>query len=301
MHRSLPCRSGACNSDHEPAKRLADFRDQEKRNINMKNLAYDPADGVRFWEAIRQLPGFPAHETMPIQAMVFESDALFRTSEILKSVGARQDAPLVIVMDETLMQRKQEDLKALLISTLNREGWQTQTVLMRADESGQVHTDMPHIREVQANLSPGCAVLAVGSGVVTDIAKHGCFLYEQETGESVRFVVFQTANSVSAYTSNMSPTFVDGVKRTLDSRYPDALICDLETLRDAPRSMTVAGVGDLLAAFGSYADWWLAYRLGLDSTYTEFAQTLMGPLDEIFLEQAEGLQSGTFESTAVLA
>jgi glycerol-1-phosphate dehydrogenase [NAD(P)+] len=65
--------------------------------------------------------------------------------------------------------------------------------------------------------------------------------------------------------------------------------------------MTVAGVGDLLAACSSYADWWLAYRLGLDSSYTEFAQTLMGPLDEIFLEQAEGLQAGTLESTSILA
>jgi len=79
------------------------------------------------------------------------------------------------------------------------------------------------------------------------------------------------------------------------------LICDLETLRDAPYSMTVAGVGDLLAAFSSYADWWLAYRLGLDSTYTEFAQILMGPLDEIFLEQATGLQAGTLESAGILA
>jgi glycerol-1-phosphate dehydrogenase [NAD(P)+] len=267
----------------------------------MKNLAYDPADGVRFWEAIRQLPGFPEHETMPIQAMVFESDALFRTTEILISVGARQEAPLVIVMDETIMQRKQEDLKELLVATLNREGWQTQTVLMRADESGQVHTDMPHIREVQANLSPGCAVLAVGSGVVTDIAKHGCFLYEQETGETVRFVVFQTANSVSAYTSNMSPTFVDGVKRTLDSRYPDALICDLETLRDAPAEMTAGGVGDMLAVFVSFPDWYLAHRLGMDSGYSELAKHLVGPLDEILLAHADGIRNGDLESVAVLA
>jgi glycerol-1-phosphate dehydrogenase [NAD(P)+] len=145
-------------------------------------------------------------------------------------------------------------------------------------------------------------VLSVGSGTVTDIAKHACHVYQQEQGISpLPFVVYQTANSVSAYTSNMAPTFVDGVKRTLPSRYPDVLICDLETLRDAPRAMTAAGVGDLLAAFGSYADWWLAYRLGLDKTYTEFAQTLMGPLDEIFLEQAQELGEGTLESTAILA
>ena len=267
----------------------------------MKNLLYDPGDGARFWEAIRQLPGFPAHETMPIREMVFESDALFRTTEILNSVGARQAAPLVIVMDETVMRRAQEDLKALLISTLNRDGWQTQTVLMRADESGQVHTDMPHIREVQANLSPGCAVLAVGSGVVTDIAKHGCFLYEQESGETVHFVVFQTANSVSAYTSNMSPTFVDGVKRTLDSRYPVALICDLETRRDAPSEMTAGGVGDMLAVFVSFPDWYLAHRLGMDSGYSELAKNLVGPLDEILLAHAEGIRRGDLESVAILA
>jgi glycerol-1-phosphate dehydrogenase [NAD(P)+] len=155
---------------------------------------------------------------------------------------------------------------------------------------------------VKAHLQSNSSVLSVGSGTVTDIAKHACYVYQQEQGvQPLPFVVYQTANSVSAYTSNMAPTFVDGVKRTLPSRYPDVLICDLETLRDAPYPMTVAGVGDLLAAFGSYADWWLAYRLGLDKTYTEFAQTLMGPLDEIFLEQAEGLRNGTLESTAILA
>jgi glycerol-1-phosphate dehydrogenase [NAD(P)+] len=267
----------------------------------MKNLPYDPADGVRFWEEIRQLPGFPAHETMPIREMVFESDALFRTSEILKSVGARQNSPLVIVMDETVMRRGHEDLKTLLIYTLHREGWQTQIVLMRADESGQVHTDMPHIRQVQANLTQGCAVLSVGSGVVTDIAKHGCFLYQQETGETVPFVVFQTANSVSAYTSSMSPTFVDGVKRTLDSRYPDALICDLETLRDAPAEMTAGGVGDMVAVFVSFPDWYLAHRLGMDSGYSELAKNLVGPLDEILLDHADGIRYGDLESVSILA
>jgi glycerol-1-phosphate dehydrogenase [NAD(P)+] len=172
---------------------------------------------------------------------------------------------------------------------------------MRADESGQVHTDMPHIREVQASLTPGCSVLSVGSGVITDIAKHGSFLYQQETGEIVPFVVYQTANSVSAYTSNMSPTFVDGVKRTLDSRYPDALICDLETLRDAPAEMTSGGIGDMLAVFVSFPDWYLAYRLGMDSTYSELAKHLVGPLDEILLEHAEGIKNGERESVAILA
>ena len=99
----------------------------------------------------------------------------------------------------------------------------------------------------------------------------------------------------------MSPTFVDGVKRTLDSRYPDALICDLETLRDAPMEMTVGGVGDMLAVFVSLPDWYLAYSLGMDPTYSELAKNLIGPLDELLLEQAESIRSGNMESVAMLA
>src|SRR5215212_1387695 len=147
----------------------------------MTTLMYDPADGVHFWDSIRELPGFPVDETMPIQEMIFESDALFRMSDVLKKVGAQQAKPLIIVMDETPMLRNGENLKELILGILQSEGWQTQVTWMRADESGQVHTDMPHIREVQASLSPGCSLLSVGSGVVTDIAKHGSFLYQQET------------------------------------------------------------------------------------------------------------------------
>ncbi len=83
-----------------------------------------------------------------------------------------------------------------------------------------MHTDLEQIGRVQARLVPGCAVIAVGSGTITDIAKQACHQFEQATGDLVPFVAVQTANSVSAYTSNMAPTFVRGVKRTLPSRYP---------------------------------------------------------------------------------
>jgi glycerol-1-phosphate dehydrogenase [NAD(P)+] len=141
----------------------------------------------------------------------------------------------------------------------------------------------------------------VGSGVVTDVAKHACFLYEQETGHHLLYLVNQTANSVSAYTSNMAPVLIDGVKRTLPSRYPEAVISDLETLRDAPREMTMAGVGDLLSAFVSFADWYLAKRLGMDPSFNELPQALMRGLDEILLASADDIRDLRLEGMAVLA
>jgi glycerol-1-phosphate dehydrogenase [NAD(P)+] len=99
----------------------------------------------------------------------------------------------------------------------------------------------------------------------------------------------------------MSPTFIDGVKRTLDSRYPDALVCDLETLRDAPHEMTSGGVGDMLAVYVSFPDWSLAHRLGMDPDYTELAKNLIGPLHELLLAHAEGIRTGDLESVSTLA
>jgi len=265
-------------------------------------LRFDPGDLDHFKEQIRSIPGYPTGEELPIREMVFEAGALYRLPDLLSRAGIRPDGHLWVIMDRTPMQRQGQDLKELIFQILKELGQQFEVVWLEPDGTGQVHTDLPQINAVKACLQADSAVLSVGSGTVTDIAKHACYVFQQEHGtRPLPFVVFQTANSVSAYTSNMAPTFVDGVKRTLPSRYPDVLICDLETLRDAPKSMTVAGVGDLLAAFSSYADWWLAHRLGLDDTYTEFAQTLMGPLDEIFMDQAQGLQAGTLASTAVLA
>jgi glycerol-1-phosphate dehydrogenase [NAD(P)+] len=223
------------------------------------------------------------------------------TSDLLNEVEADPAAALLVVMDQTPMRRGPDDLKWLALDLLRRAGWEVEALVMRPDSTGQVHTDMPHIEQVKASLRPGVAALSLGSGVITDITKHACYLFEKETGHHIPFVVYQTANSVSAYTSNMAPVFLGGVKRTLDSTYPDALICDLETLRDAPREMTAAGVGDLLAAFVSLPDWLLAHRLGMDSSYNELPQRLMGPLGEIFMASASDICAATPRGMSVLA
>ncbi len=264
-------------------------------------LSYDPADGAMFWAAVSQLPGCPRDVHQPIDPMIFAPGAITRIPEVLQKVGADRGAPLLVVMDTTPMRREGDDLKPLVLSIVQQAGWEVEIVVMQPDETGQVHTDMPHIEAVKQRLRPGAAALSVGSGVVTDITKHACYLFQQETGQHIPYVVFQTANSVSAYTSNMAPVFIDGVKRTLASIYPDALICDLQTLRDAPREMTVAGVGDLLAMFVSLPDWLLAHRLGMDATYSELAGRLMGRLDDLFLQHAASIRAGELEGMALLA
>lgn len=261
-------------------------------------LRYDPGDGEAFWRDVRSIPGFPVNDHIRLRHMLFASDALLRLPELLPSDTPRQ---LLVVIDPTPMRRGADDLKPLVLELLRRS-WRPVTPLVLApDETGQVHTTMAQVEAVRARLSAESAVIAVGSGSVADIAKHGCHLYEQATGARIPLVLVQTANSVSAFTSDMAPVFVDGVKRTLPSRYPDALVCDLETLRDAPYAMTAAGVGDLLAAFVSLPDWRLANLLGMDASYSPLPATLMGPLDQIFLAAAASIRDRSPEGMAVLA
>ncbi|NJN45120.1 MAG: sn-glycerol-1-phosphate dehydrogenase [Anaerolineae bacterium] len=265
------------------------------------NLRFDPGHIDSFKEEIKHIPGYPIGEELPIREMVFESGAIFRLPELLKIAGAKRENPVLVVMDRTPMRRGMTSLKPLIIEILQKADWNPYPIWLENHLSGQVHTDQHQIETVKNLLNPNVSVVSVGSGVVTDITKHACYLFELDNQVSLPLVFYQTANSVSAYTSNMAPVFVDGVKRTLPSRYPDVLVCDLETLCDAPKEMTVAGVGDLLAACNSYADWYLAFRLGMDSTYTEFPQILMGPLDRIFEANAMEIRDTTLKGMEVLA
>jgi glycerol-1-phosphate dehydrogenase [NAD(P)+] len=264
-------------------------------------LKYDPTQGESFWTAIRAIPGFPLKDEIPLRTIFIAPGAIFRVPSVLRALSPDPTQKVVMVMDPTPMRRAEQSLKPLVEQVLKNAGWGVEALVLEPDSTGQVYTDMHQIETVKAHLHRNIAVLAVGSGTVTDITKHACFLYEQEGAWHVPFLVFQTANSVSAYTSSMAPVFIEGVKRTLSSRYPDALICDLETLRDAPREMTVAGVGDMLAAFVSFPDWYLAYKLGMDDHYTNLPQELIGPLDEILTYYARDISDLTLTGMEVLA
>jgi glycerol-1-phosphate dehydrogenase [NAD(P)+] len=65
--------------------------------------------------------------------------------------------------------------------------------------------------------------------------------------------------------------------------------------------MTAAGVGDLLAAFTSFPDWYLAHHLGMDANYAQLPHELMGDLDDIFLASAEDIRNCSLAGMAVLA
>lgn len=265
-------------------------------------LPYDPGDGRKFWSAIRKITGFP--EGAPdrlIGPMLFESDALHKLPSVLRRIGADPAQPLQLITDSTPMRRGKDSLKPLVRRVLQKEGWKPETTVLKPDSSGHVRADQERISAVETRLRPKAAVISIGSGTVTDIAKHACHNFEKKNGCRLAYAAYPTANSVGAYTSNVAAVYVNGVKRSLDSRLPDAVVYDLETLRDAPYAMTVAGAGEMLVCFTSFPDWLIAHRLGMDSSYTEFQHTLIEPFRAVFISNPAGLRERTLEAMAVEA
>jgi glycerol-1-phosphate dehydrogenase [NAD(P)+] len=78
----------------------------------------------------------------------------------------------------------------------------------------------------------------------------------------------------------------DGVKRTVPSRWPDALLLDEDILREAPVAMNRAGLGDLLAMFTAPADWYLAGAVGQDDSFTAEAVAVAREHGEELLDAA---------------
>jgi glycerol-1-phosphate dehydrogenase [NAD(P)+] len=162
-------------------------------------------------------------------------DAVHRLPELLRSVDAPTQLPIRRVAVGAPMRRAPEELRPLVQSILQASGWAFEAIVAEPDSSGQMHTDLEQIGQIQARLLPGCAVVAIGSGTITDIAKHACHPFEKPRGHRPLCGAPNRQQRECLPPPNMAPIFLRGVKRALPSRYRDALVCDLGTLRDAAR------------------------------------------------------------------
>jgi len=205
-------------------------------------------------------------------------------ADLTRSLGG--GGPTLMVADRTPMSRRGDDLKSLVESALGHVA----AVAVRRlpdDPDAEFHADLTTAQRLADELPGYAAVVSVGSGSITDVAKYARHLALGESSASLPFISFPTAASVTAFTSALAVLTVDGVKRTLGSRPPDAVVCDLQTLTDAPPLMTRAGFGDVLARSVAYGDWLLAGQLGMDDGFSHVPSRLLEPAEQAMIAAAE--------------
>ena len=99
------------------------------------------------------------------------------------------------------------------------------------------------------------ALLAVGSGVLTDITRWAGHLENRD------FVSVPTAASMDGYASSVAAMQLDGVKVTYPARAPEAIFADARVVAAAPVEMARSGLGDLMAKASARTDWLAAHLL----------------------------------------
>lgn len=208
-------------------------------------------------------------------------DALVETVEQFAGGGK-----VLMVCDHAPMKRAGEDLKPLVLDRLSRRV----AVQLRhmPSKPGPCHAKMEAARELAAELADYTVLVSVGSGTITDVAKYARHLFVEANPKArMRFVSFPTAASVTAFTSALAVLSVDGVKRTISSRAPDAVICDLRTIADAPAAMTQAGFGDVMARSVAYGDYFLAHAVGMDDDFSLLPGRLLATAEQEMIDRAD--------------
>ena len=123
-----------------------------------------------------------------------------------------------------------------------------------------LHAEYQYIERLEKRLASTDAIpVAVGSGTINDLTKLAAHL----TGRS--YLCVATAASMDGYTAFGASIIYKGNKQTFTCPAPQAVLADIEIIRNATAEMTASGYADLFAKVPAGADWILADELGVEA------------------------------------
>lgn len=204
---------------------------------------------------------------------------------------------VLMVTDMTPYYRGKNSLKEViyyLLSPLFTVTW-----LALDNHDHVLHAVDTESRKIQAAISESGAdcVVGIGGGTVADLCKDATFAVKNQPP----LIIVQTALSVNAFSDGISIMLKNGVKTSLPTRYPTVLIIDLEVIERAPAKRNLAGYGDVLATWTAPVDWYLAWRLGMNSTYNEASCAILRTQNSRLLDCSAALAGQEREALELLA
>jgi glycerol-1-phosphate dehydrogenase [NAD(P)+] len=98
------------------------------------------------------------------------------------------------------------------------------------------------------------ALVGLGGGKALDVAKYVGFL------SRLPYFAVPTSLSNDGFCSPQSSFTIRGKRRSVPAGLPFGVVIDTGVCRDAPRMLTLSGVGDLVSKFTAIRDWKLAFH-----------------------------------------
>ena len=211
------------------------------------------------------------HRTQ-IQDILIEKGALRRLPELLK--GYRAQKPFLLA-DKNTYEAAGQKVRDILTAEAFPLSSYVFADSPEPDESA-VGSCVMHF-DVTCDI-----ILAVGSGVLNDLGK----LLSHISGKP--YIIIATAPSMDGYASATSSMAMDGLKVSLPTVCPKAILGDTDILRQAPRRMLLAGLGDMLAKYISICEWRLSHII----TGEYYCETIAGLVRKALakcVQSADGL------------
>lgn len=118
------------------------------------------------------------------------------------------------------------------------------------------------------------AVIAVGGGVINDTCKI------LAAAKKVPDIIVATAPSMDGFASASSSMERSGLKISLNSKCPEAVVADPDILVRAPKRMILSGIGDILAKYVSLVEWEIAHILVGDYYCGNIAEIVKASLNQ---------------------
>ena len=269
--------------------------------MNLFEKVEDPTDLVTLKSVIAASERPNDLVPLGIKKLVISPDASLNVVDSLVDLlGPELSAKrpkVVILADSTQILRNGVDLKATVEASL-AEFFEVSRITLGAGT--HLYVDDSALDQATKSLDGAAAVVSVGSGTISDIAK-----VASDRQGGVPHILVQTAASVDGYTDNVSVVLKAGAKRTIDSRWPEVVLADTDVIASAPIELNTSGFGELLSLFTAPADWWLAYQLGTDTTFhstpRDLLLTFAGNPGEWGAGISDGNQAAVEQLTRVLA
>ena len=208
-----------------------------------------------------------------VREVVIERDALVRIPDIIKNYGSRR--PFIIADKNTYLVAGQR-----VCSLLDKNSIEY-TSFVFPQES--LEPDELSVGQLVMNFDNNCDfIIGVGSGTINDISK----MLAKVAG--LKYMIVGTAPSMDGFASSTSSMVLNGIKVSLPSACPVAIVADIDILCDAPMELLQAGLGDMLAKYISICEWRISHLITGEYYCEEVAQ-LIGRSLEKCIESAEGL------------
>lgn len=237
--------------------------------------------GIDLGELSARLDGIGGMRPVGIAAIEIGRGALQRVPDVLARFSGTK-ATVAMLAESVRLEYRGDDARDVVARLVSARA--PVRVASVPAHDGRAHADAATIDAAVRLVTGAGALVTVGSGTLTDIGK----AVSHRLG-GLPHVVVQTALSVNGFADDQSVLLVDNVKRTVPTRWPDALVADTDVLSGAPPRLNAAGVGDLMAMFTAPADWRLATMLGMGSGYSPPLVGLVRDCDPDLLRAAPRL------------